>query len=571
VDFRFFEALYMSELAKEEAAGSLSMKSVEVSRAFSLEAFAKPDTDSLSKNSNSSEHGQPLTPGVDRPKATANQNTQFIYFAPIALERDSKPQVHQPERAPVSSAQVARDELRRAGIDPGRVTVPVAVFEPTEWASNGGPDLWHANIVARMINDQRFGLAPGATVPVDHVQKPFQSGRFNVANYRNRSVGDFAADIVADCFDQYTDYIANARRNGLRVATISSGVDNLGALYQECLQEAATQIELNPESRPDLVRHILGNRADQYFQIQRTHNEDFQRRLQRFCRENEPSGQGVTAQQRTEFERRRLAFIQDERARSERQSTDAEKDLVGTLRSGLARELGIRSTRDAAPSPDGVGVIPEANLQRIHQAIQRWENTARDAATDGMVIVIAAANAGTNTYNILARSPHVISVGAADINNSAANARLGHVAGFSSTGNNGYRGLPFAGPTLVAQGHNLPLEYQVSVWGNQRTNNTVEGTSVAAPLVGATVALMLTQNPRLSFNQVRDMLTANARPLPFAPAINRAVGTIVPSTPLDLLARTSALTQGDAPSSAQGAGLLNIVGAVQAARDSARR
>lgn len=526
----------------------------------------REDDDLADPSENLSAESEPET--ISGPRRQVQSTDEYLDVAPVQLTSDG-PQ--QPERTNVSINQHAREQLRRAGIDPGNVTVPVTVFEPTEWSSSGGPDSWHANIVARMMNDREHGLSPGARVRVEHVQKPFQSGRFNVNDYQNRDLRDFAGDIVADCFEQYTQHIQNARRNGDRVVTISSGVSDLGGIYQECLDEAVTQVVLNPQSRAADVRRILGeDRANQYFEFRAQQNQALERRVREFCRQNEPAGPNVTNEQRAEFERRRLAFIRDERDKSEGQTSDAIKQMVGTLRQRLSDELGIVSSRNRTDSPDGTGVVPEAQLRRIREAVQRWENTTRDAAENGMMIVVAAGNSGRHSYNILARSPHVISVGAADIGNSATEPRAGHVSPFSSTGN-AYAGLPFERPTLLAQGTNVPLNFTASVFGTQRQQRSVDGTSVAAPIVGQTIGLMLTQNPNLTFTQVRDMLTQTARPLPVAPAIDRAIGMLVPDTALGALVRENALLSANAPTSAQGAGLLDIVGAVQASGNSRRR
>ncbi|MBX9695497.1 MAG: S8 family peptidase, partial [Cyanobacteria bacterium] len=162
------------------------------------------------------------------------------------------------------------------------------------------------------------------------------------------------------------------------------------------------------------------------------------------------------------------------------------------------------------------------------------------------------------------------SVGAADVSVSPGNPRNGHVAPFSSTGNPNYRNLPFESPTLVAPGSEVPLEFQVSVFGRQRTQNTVDGTSVAAPFVGATVGLMLTQNPDLTFEQVRDILRRNSQPLPIASLVERAVGMMGHNSPLGALVQEATLLNANAPQRAQGAGLLNVAGAVEDARRSTR-
>ncbi len=503
---------------------------------------------------------------------SSNEDRYCPFNAELCHQLDSYTQNAQ-RQAPTAqingAARVAREQLREAGIDPSRITVPMAVFEPTEWSTTA-PGSWHANIVARMINDRTYGLTPGAQVRVDHAQMPFQSGRFHVSNYENRDLRDFAADITADCFDQYTRYISDANNRNLRVLTLSSGVHSIGLVYEECLREAADQIVCNPENREQFVRDTLGNRADRYFEYRRRQNAAFDRRVEEFRRENAPD-ENANQQQREEFERRVLAFRREQRDRTEGSSSDDEKSMVAALRRGLDAHLGLARRDRPMPSPDGVGVVPEAQLRRIRDAVQRFEDSTRVAADNGMVIVIATGNSGSEYYNILARSPHVIAVGAADVRTSPDNPRVGHVARFSSTGNSNYRNLPFESPTVVAPGSGVPLEFQVNVFGVPRPQSSVDGTSVAAPFVGGTVGLMLSQNPDLTFTQVRDLLRQNSRALPVASVAERAVGMLAPQSPLGSVLQDMVLLNGDAPQRAQGAGLLNVRGAVEAARDSRRR
>src|SRR5205085_2635742 len=54
----------------------------------------------------------------------------------------------------------------------------------------------------------------------------------------------------------------------------------------------------------------------------------------------------------------------------------------------------------------------------------------------------------------------------------------------------------------------------------------VDGTSMAAPIVTSLVAQMLEANPRLTPTDVKTILTASARPLPFVPQSEQGHGVI---------------------------------------------
>jgi serine protease AprX len=65
----------------------------------------------------------------------------------------------------------------------------------------------------------------------------------------------------------------------------------------------------------------------------------------------------------------------------------------------------------------------------------------------------------------------------------------------------------------------------------------VEGTSFAAPLVASVVACMLEANPSLTPQQVRDILTSTAQPVPGAERSRQGAGALEPSRALGLALR----------------------------------
>lgn len=132
--------------------------------------------------------------------------------------------------------------------------------------------------------------------------------------------------------------------------------------------------------------------------------------------------------------------------------------------------------------------------------LRDWQDVTRRFEDAGISVVVCATNSPPNTdwdlarrganINDLARSPHVICVGAA---------RPGGVWERSSGG----EGPGGVNPTLVAPGVDV-----------QTVGSTVgSGTSFATPYVCGVIALMLEANPGLTPAQIRQTLSSTADPL----------------------------------------------------------
>ncbi len=136
---------------------------------------------------------------------------------------------------------------------------------------------------------------------------------------------------------------------------------------------------------------------------------------------------------------------------------------------------------------------------------------------NGIVVVVSAGNGGNQNLLPPANDPFVITVGATD-DKGTTNRNDDTLAPFSAYG------LTLDGvakPDLVAPGTNI-----VSILADprrglavQHPKNIVEynyfrmsGTSMAAPMVAGTVALILQANPNLTPNQVKYRLKSTARP-----------------------------------------------------------
>jgi subtilisin family serine protease len=190
---------------------------------------------------------------------------------------------------------------------------------------------------------------------------------------------------------------------------------------------------------------------------------------------------------------------------------------------------------------------------------------ARSASAAGVVVVVAAGNAGKaadgrEMYGAVGspgHDPSVITVGA--VNMHGTTARLDDtVAGFSSRGPTRGRTIldgaawidNLVKPDLVAPGNRVVGALSSDVLGTragwnllattypqlaavpgaaQAPNETLmelSGTSVAAPVVSGAVALMLQANPGLTPPLVKAILQYTAQPLPDANILQQGVGLL---------------------------------------------
>lgn len=137
----------------------------------------------------------------------------------------------------------------------------------------------------------------------------------------------------------------------------------------------------------------------------------------------------------------------------------------------------------------------------------------------GIVVVAAAGNTGPDPKTISSPGHHplILTVGASDDQNTVSPTD-DQIAPFSSRGPT-IDGL--SKPDLVAPGTNIiSLRSKCSFIDYTMQQNRVDehyfvmsGTSMATPLVAGAVALLLTENPSLTPNQVKDILLESARPL----------------------------------------------------------
>ncbi|HEX2915581.1 MAG TPA: S8 family peptidase [Chloroflexia bacterium] len=135
---------------------------------------------------------------------------------------------------------------------------------------------------------------------------------------------------------------------------------------------------------------------------------------------------------------------------------------------------------------------------------------------NGIVVVVSAGNSGQASLYAPANDPFVITVGAVNDNGTldTGDDKMANFSAFGKTTDG------FNKPDLVAPGTNivsvsagggtvLAREHPLNVVGSNYFK--MSGTSVAAPVVAGTVALMLEANPALNPDQVKYRLKSTAR------------------------------------------------------------
>jgi serine protease AprX len=157
----------------------------------------------------------------------------------------------------------------------------------------------------------------------------------------------------------------------------------------------------------------------------------------------------------------------------------------------------------------------------------------------GIAVVVSAGNTGplAGTITTPATDPYVITIGALDDNGTPLRAD-DLMATFSSRGRTLFDNL--AKPDLVAPGRKMVSlrapgsaldalfpDRQVTVLGALSAEYyRLSGTSMAAPVVAGTIALMFERNPSLSTAQVKKRLKSTATWLSFGTTLDRGAGLV---------------------------------------------
>lgn len=157
---------------------------------------------------------------------------------------------------------------------------------------------------------------------------------------------------------------------------------------------------------------------------------------------------------------------------------------------------------------------------------------------EGILVLFAAGNEGDeggHSLNKYAVAPWVLGVTAGDF--------LNHVPRFASRGSSsGEGGLPYDHPDLVAPG--VAITSARAAGGDARSlasryYTTKSGSSMAVPHVAGVAALLLEANPYLSPDDLMDVLTSTATPLPSSPLYESGAGFVNALHAYQLAKRTS--------------------------------
>jgi serine protease AprX len=157
----------------------------------------------------------------------------------------------------------------------------------------------------------------------------------------------------------------------------------------------------------------------------------------------------------------------------------------------------------------------------------------------GITVIVSAGNSGSASATITspANDPFVISVGAVD-DNATADGADDTIATFSSRGKTAIDNK--AKPDVAAPGRKMislrspgstldsmyPERRVATSDGSEPAYFTLSGTSMAAPVVAGTVALMLERNSTLTPSQIKKRLKATATPLAGFYAKDQGAGRI---------------------------------------------
>ena len=159
------------------------------------------------------------------------------------------------------------------------------------------------------------------------------------------------------------------------------------------------------------------------------------------------------------------------------------------------------------------GVRPEDTYTKdvlAYAAEQAWKA--------GIVVVVSAGNSGATSVGLdsPAYDPHVIAVGADDLNGTA-DVSDDRVPDWSSRGQSSGRGPDVIAPGRAIVSLRVPGSFLDVSYSGARVSDTLfrgSGTSQAAGVVSGAAALLVAQRPRLTPQQVKNLLTSTADPIP---------------------------------------------------------
>lgn len=207
---------------------------------------------------------------------------------------------------------------------------------------------------------------------------------------------------------------------------------------------------------------------------------------------------------------------------------------VSTILRGLQWILANRATYNIKVVNVSLGATPTGSYKSDLMA-----TAAEILNFAGVAVVVSAGNTGpiAGTITTPATDPYVITVGALDDNGTAL-LTDDLMATFSSRGKTAFDQL--SKPDLLAPGRKMVSlrapgseldalfpDRQVTVLGALTADYyRLSGTSMAAPVVAGTIALMYERNPGLTTSQVKKRLKSTTTPLSFGTSLDRGAGLV---------------------------------------------
>lgn len=417
-----------------------------------------------------------------------------------ASEEDGKPTANADGKYR-SDVDGFRDRLIKAGVDPDKVSVRVGVREldASDPRAAEMADM-HARMVECSMKDPENGLSRGMDVKMirdkssDLTDMPDSPAR----------IAELIKKEAREVLDSFTktlrkEFLDPANKDPLRVINASNGgtpADFAGMVFERMKED--------PENFAATITKLIGKeKAGQFIEEQ---NE-------KLASQEPPEGEPGEDRQTEPGDTPKGSCPDIRQAPPDgTELVPNQPDPISAAGRELLQKLVELAEKSIASDP------------KFKESLARYQQVTKEVADKGGIIVVSAANSGEfekengvklspgSQYNFLAMSDHVIAVGSSDAKGTPGDHSDDQIAGHSSVGTERFS------PTVVAQGVDVP--------SRQMPDGKAAGTSIASPIVANGIALMLTQNPNLTFNQVKRLLQENSLSIPGVSPLQQGAGIL---------------------------------------------